>query len=318
MNPKEIIILGAGPWGHALCKLLLHNNYQTTLWARSPESVNLKFKNKDFNYSFNLEEIIGGEGSIIVATPVSSLKNIGQIYKASNSKRKILLACKGIDSKNAKFPTEIFSQFCSSENLAVLSGPSFAKEVLLNNPTAVTIASTNKLVSDYFIKLFHSEIFRVYESDDLIGVQLGGAMKNILAIAAGISDGLSLGPNAKSAIITRGMAEIILLGDKLNCNLKTLYGLSGLGDLSLTCHDKQSRNFQFGVELTKNSSVIKIQEKIKETIEGVYAVDGIMKLCEKHNIVLPICSQVYNVVHGKVTPEIAVNELLSRNKKSEI
>ena len=318
MNSREIIILGAGPWGHALSKSLLNNNYQTIIWARSPESINLKFKNKDFNYSFNLEEIISGDGSIIVATPVASLENIGQIYKSSNSKRKILLACKGIDSKKSEFPTEIFSQFCSNENLAVLSGPSFANEVFLNKPTAVTIASTNKDVSDYFIKLFHSETFRVYESDDLIGVQLGGAMKNILAIAAGISDGLSLGPNAKSAIITRGMAEITLLGDTLGCNLKTLYGLSGLGDLSLTCHDKQSRNFQFGLELTKNNSVIKIQEKIKETVEGVYAVDGIIKLCEKHNIVLPICNQVYNVVHGKVTPEMAANELLSRNKKSEI
>ena len=229
----------------------------------------------------------------------------------------IILTCKGIDSSSGKFPSQIFDKYTPSNNLAVLSGPSFASEVLDDKPTAVTIASKNKEVTKIFSKMFHNKFFRVYASEDIIGCQLGGAMKNILSVAVGISDGLGLGSNAKAALISRGIVEMRIIGEILNCDTDTIYGLSGLGDLVLTANDNLSRNRRLGIEIAQGSSIKDAEKKIGQVVEGIFASQGLDILIKKYALNLPISSKVFDIINEKVNPKDAVNDLLLREKKSE-
>ena len=186
-----------------------------------------------------------------------------------------------------------------------------------NKPTAVTIASENDSVLKIFTEMFHSKYFRVYASNDMIGCQLGGAMKNILSVAVGISDGLDLGANAKAALISRGMVEIKILGEILKCDEKTIYGLSGLGDLVLTSNDNLSRNRRFGLEIAKGLSVPDAEKKIGNVVEGIYASEGLNILIKKYALNLPICSKVFDIINKGLNPEKAVSDLLIREQKKE-
>jgi len=312
MPAIDAIIVGAGSWGKALAHTLLKNKKNILIYSRNKE------KNiQNIPQINNINEVFQNKSPVVIATPVNSLKEIGNIIKKNNYEEPIILACKGIESETGLLPSQILENFTSNNNLAALSGPSFAAEVIRNKPTAITIASKNNNVLKIFTEMFHSKFFRVYASNDIIGCQLGGAMKNILSVAVGISDGLGLGPNAKAALITRGILEIKSLGNMLSCDDQTIYGLSGLGDLVLTANDNLSRNRSFGLEIAKGLSVEEAEKKIGHIVEGIYAVKGLNILIKRHSLNLPICSKVFDIINNKISPEDAVNELLVREQKKE-
>jgi len=199
----------------------------------------------------------------------------------------------------------------------VLSGPSFAKEVAQGLPTAVTIATDTPAFGEQLLSAFHSEVFRVYLSQDLVGVQLGGAVKNVLAIAVGMSDGFGFGANARCALITRGLAELCRLGTKLGAKLPTLMGLSGVGDMVLTCTDNQSRNRRFGLALGQGRSANEAEADIGQVVEGKMNAKHVCVLAEKLGVEMPICQQVYAVLYEGLSPQQAVSNLLTRAPKAE-
>ncbi|MEC7885189.1 MAG: NAD(P)H-dependent glycerol-3-phosphate dehydrogenase [Pseudomonadota bacterium] len=318
MQKYKIVISGAGPWGHALIKCLKNNNHDAIIFSRDISSINKDTIDSNINYSEDIDEIVSNSEYFIIASPVSSVQYFAEKFKKNNEGIKVLVSCKGMDPNSGSFPSEILSNYIHEDNIAVLSGPSFANEVYKGMPTAVTIASSNPSLGKEFSDMFHAKNFRVYNSSDVIGCQLGGAIKNVLALAVGISDGLDLGPNAKAALITRGMNEFKELGNSLKCNPQTIYGLSGVGDLVLTANDNQSRNRFFGIEIGKGKKVEDIKNSLSETVEGIYAVDGIMILSKKFDVKLPICEQVYNILHGTISPNEAVDGLLEREPRMEV
>ena len=317
MSSFDVAIVGSGSWGKALAHTLSINKKKVLIYSRNPEDKKYKFNSKNILQTNDKIDIFSHDSPIVIATPVKSLVDIGELVKNNNYHEPIILACKGIDSKLGLFPSQIISQYTPSENVAVLSGPSFAAEVMQNKPTAVTIASENDSVLKIFTEMFHSKYFRVYASNDMIGCQLGGAMKNILSVAVGISDGLDLGANAKAALISRGMVEIKILGQILKCDEKTIYGLSGLGDLVLTSNDNLSRNRRFGLEIAKGLSVPDAEKKIGNVVEGIYASEGLNILIKKYALNLPICSKVFDIINKGLNPEKAVSDLLIREQKKE-
>lgn len=317
MSFFDVAIVGSGSWGKALAHTLSINKKKVLIYSRNPEDKKYKFNSKNILQTNDKTDIFSHDSPIVIATPVKSLVDIGELVKNNNYHEPIILACKGIDSKLGLFPSQIISQYTPSENVAVLSGPSFAAEVMQNKPTAVTIASENDSVLKIFTEMFHSKYFRVYASNDMIGCQLGGAMKNILSVAVGISDGLNLGANAKAALISRGMVEIKILGEILKCDEKTIYGLSGLGDLVLTSNDNLSRNRRFGLEIAKGLSVPDAEKKIGNVVEGIYASEGLNILIKKYALNLPICSKVFDIINKGLNPEKAVSDLLIREQKKE-
>ena len=286
------------------------------MYSRSPVNEQ-HVNNENISYTNKVEKILASKVPCVIATPVKSLNEIGLKIKKEKFNEPIILTCKGIDSSSGKFPSQIFDKYTSSNNLAVLSGPSFASEVLDDKPTAVTIASKNKEVTKIFSKMFHNKFFRIYASEDIIGCQLGGAMKNILSVAVGISDGLGLGSNAKAALISRGIVEMRIIGEILNCDTDTIYGLSGLGDLVLTANDNLSRNRRLGIEIAQGSSIKDAEKKIGQVVEGIFASQGLDILIKKYALNLPISSKVFDIINEKVNPKDAVNDLLLREKKSE-
>ena len=314
MPSYDAKIVGAGSWGRALAHTLSQNKKKVLIYSRSPGR---EYSTKNISQTHNINDIFLNDSPIIIATPVNTLSEIGKVMQKNNFQGVVVLACKGIDLALGLFPSEIICEYINSEKIAVLSGPSFAEEVINNNPTAVTLASSNEDTLNIFADMFHSKFFRVYLSDDIIGCQIGGAMKNILSIAVGISDGLGLGPNAKAALITRGIIEIKTLGETLKCSEKTVYGLSGLGDLVLTSNDNLSRNRRFGIEIAKGLSVAEAEKKIGQVVEGIYASKGLNVLIQKYSLNLPICSKVFDIINEKISPKEAVNDLLIRTQKKE-
>lgn len=316
MSSIDISIIGAGSWGKALAHVLLNNNKKVLIYSRNPNLEHYE-NNSNVILTNDIKNIFTNKAPTVIATPVKSLNEIGSSMKKNNFKNPVILTCKGIDSLSGQFPTQIISQYIDHDNIAVLSGPSFSSEVLENKPTAITIASTNNNIFKIFSELFHSKIFRVYASDDIIGCQLGGAIKNILAVAVGISDGLDLGSNAKAALISRGIFEIKTLSDILGCRNETIYGLSGLGDLVLTANDNLSRNRRFGIEVANGLSIEDAEKKIGHVVEGIFASKGLNILIKKYSLNLPICSKVIDIVNNKISPKEAVNDLLIREQKKE-
>ena len=254
-------IIGAGAWGRALAHTLSNNGKKVLIFARDKKKSEEELLESSVSITDNISEVISLNKPLIISTPVASLNDIGKLLKEHNFLLPILLTCKGIEPNSGLFPTEIISDYISKDNLAVLSGPSFASEVIQNKPTAVAIASPNKEVRKVFTELFHQKYFRIYESTDILGCQLGGAMKNILSVAVGISDGLSLGANARAALITRGIQEIKSVGKALRCDDQTISGLSGFGDLVLTANDNQSRNRRFGLEIANGNNIKEAEKK---------------------------------------------------------
>lgn len=330
---KSSIVLGSGSWGSALALYLAKQGHSVVLWGHDPKEmalcenthVNSRYlpgftfpSNVTFTSSLPVAfKDVCEDTMILLVVPSHAFdevtKNIASLLPKNIG---IAWATKGL-SLQGELLHNICKKNCGTRPMGLLSGPSFAKEVAQGLPTAVTIATNQLAFGQALQKAFHSEQFRVYLSDDLAGVELGGAVKNVLAIAVGMSDGLGYGANARAALITRGLAELCRLGDALGAKHTTLIGLSGIGDMVLTCTDNQSRNRRFGLSLGQGISQLEAEQTIGQVVEGKTNAKQVMMLAKKLEVEMPICQQVFDVLFGNTTPQQAVINLLTRPPKSE-
>jgi len=331
MAQHPVIVVGAGSWGTALAMVLARNGYAVYLCDSETEHIR-KLQQQHINEQYlpgiklppsiqpvtELRKPLADTGDIVIAVPCCALVSVLNQLQGIKNKLNICLACKGIVSADEPLNHKTVSQILhENANTAILSGPSFATEVAKGLPTAVTIASDNTETAGHFSDLFHNEYFRIYTSEDIIGVQIGGALKNIMAIAAGIADGLGFGANTRTALITRGLAEITRLGVELGGRPETFMGLAGLGDLVLTCTDDQSRNRRLGLALAQGVSLQQAIDRIGQAIEGIHTTMEVIKLALRLSIEMPISEQVHGVLTGQTAPKTAVQNLLSRDPKKE-
>jgi len=333
----NIAVIGAGSWGSALAFALARNEHKVQLWARSADHVaDMKAHNcnrrylPDFPFPENLTvtddlaSLVGKHTVFLVSVPSHSFRNIIQQLKALgiSDNSTIIWATKGFDKGDIEQGPMLLNRVIEQElgasvKKAIISGPSFSKEVAANLPTAMTCASDTIETANEVAQLFHAERMRIYTNEDLIGVQVGGAIKNVMAIAAGISDGLGFGANSRSAIITRGLSEISRLGVALGAKQTSFQGLAGMGDLILTCTDNQSRNRRFGLGLGKGQTVQEVLDEIGQEVEGYTTAFEVIRLAKHIGIEMPISQQVYNVIYENLSPNDAVNWLLNRDLSSE-
>jgi glycerol-3-phosphate dehydrogenase (NAD(P)+) len=330
--PKSISILGAGSWGTALALQAARNGCETMLWGHNPQHISQVKQAREnqrylagFNFpanlyvTDNLQQAVSFSELILLAVPSHAFKNTLiaiQPFLTENSQ--IAWATKGFDSETGELLSQVSLAILGNNiNTAVISGPTFAKEVAAGLPTALTIASTSESLANQLTDILHNHCFRIYTSTDIIGVQVGGACKNVLAIAAGIADGLGFGANTRAALITRGLNEIMRLGIKLNGQADTFMGLTGLGDLILTCTDNQSRNRRFGLALGQGQSQQQALTEIAQEVEGIGAAREAYLLSKHYQVEMPITEQVYKVLFENLEPKIAVQNLLTRDQKPE-
>ena len=330
---KPILVIGAGSWGTALAVVLANNGLPVHLWGRdSTHIAELKAQRCNERYLPNailpdnllpvddLESSLRSHDEIVLAVPCEAMRSILEIIdKQGNEHLKLCLTSKGLEATTQYLNHKIVEESLGSKaSTVVLSGPSFAREVAAGLPTAVTIAGNDLETATWFAEKFHNEVFRTYTHDDIIGVEVGGAVKNVMAIAAGVSDGFGFGSNTRAALLTRGLAEIIRFGVVMGGRQETFMGLTGLGDLILTCTDDQSRNRRFGLELAKGASISEACENIGQAIEGIKTSQEVFQLSLKNNIEMPITEQVCKVVRGEVSPCDAVKALLMREQRQEL
>lgn len=329
---KKIAILGAGSWGTALAILAARNGCQTLLWGHNAEHVAILAQEhqnqrylpeiafpENLAVTSELAEIANFSRILLVCVPSHAFKTIlEQIKPHLADDVKIAWATKGFNPDGGSLLHEIVADIFSAQTpAAIISGPSFAREVAASLPTAITIASSQPDFAQQLADILHSTHFRTYTSSDIIGVEVGGAVKNVLAIAAGIADGLHLGANTRAALITRGLTEIIRLGLQLGGKQDTFMGLAGLGDLILTCTDNQSRNRRLGLALGQGKDITTAMQEIGQEIEGVSAAKETFSLAQKYGIEMPITEQTYKVLYEDLDPLTAVENLLARELKPE-
>ncbi|NPA95770.1 MAG: NAD(P)-dependent glycerol-3-phosphate dehydrogenase [Thermodesulfobacteria bacterium] len=335
---KSAAVLGAGSWGTALAKLLSEKGIDTSLWARNSDfarEIARERENKKYLPGFplkdsllvtsSIEEAICDRDVILFVVPSHAMRETAELVADTLQGRalpKALVSCaKGIENETLETMTDVLNEIFSSIGgvcVAVLSGPSFAKEVAQGMPTAVTIAAYSEEKAKGLQDFFSTDFLRVYTTQDVIGVQLGGAVKNVLAIAAGISDGLGFGTNTRAALITRGLAEMSRLGLKLGANPLTFAGLAGLGDLVLTCTGDLSRNRQVGLKLGAGKSMDEILDSMNMVAEGVKTSKSLYMLAQRHQVDMPIVEHVYKVIYEGMSPAEAVRGLLDRPQKYEL
>ena len=328
MESEAIFVAGAGSWGTALSLVLSGNGYIVELWDTDTKHIQ-SLKRESCNsrhlpgisFPENLKPIENFKTDakdIILVVPCEAIEDVlNRLSKSNSGSYRVCIASKGLAPGNTSLNHEIVKKVLGDVQVAIVTGPSFAAEVAHKLPTAVTIASTNQETANWFANLFHNDYFRIYTHEDVIGSQVGGAVKNVMAIAAGISDGLGFGANTRSAVITRGLAEITRLGVAMGANKETFMGLAGLGDLVLTCTDDQSRNRRLGIALAKGKSLEQARSEIGQAVEGIRTVEAVKLLAEKYQVDMPISEQIYLLVNGKISPEDAVNALLMRAPKPE-
>lgn len=329
MQKQTIAILGAGSWGSAIALHLAKSGHQVLLWARSRQQTEqMKAERSNPRYlpgiplpaniepRSDLNESIKQADELIIAVPSQAFSSlIGQMEQPVH---RIAWLTKGVDPHTHQLLSELVKKrFGEHLPMAVIAGPSFAMEVAASLPTALTVASDDKAYQTHLQQLLHQDNMRIYRSFDMIGVQICGATKNIMAIACGISDGLGFGANAKAALITRGLAEMSRLGLALGAKPETFTGLAGVGDLVLTCTDDQSRNRRFGLQVGKGMPIAEAEHQISQVVEGKHNAAQICSIAENHRIEMPICEQVNALLLGKTTAKQAVTSLMRRPAHGE-
>lgn len=327
---KKIAVLGAGAWGTALA-ISLAGRHEVALWTRNHEQcVEMAEIRTNSRYlpGFTLPESISLESSVtaalnqaelaLVVVPTAGLRPLLREIAASGSKVPLIWACKGFESGTMKLPHEVFSEeLADGVPCGVLSGPSFAQEVASGQPAALTLASRDAEFARDAAAMIHSSRLRVYSSDDVIGVEVGGAVKNVMAIAAGISDGMGFGYNARAALITRGLAEMTRLGMALGGKPETFMGLTGAGDLILTCTGDLSRNRSVGLKLAHGESLERVLHELGHIAEGVFTAREVQSLAHKMHVEMPITEAVCKVLYEGMPAKSAVEALLNREQKPE-
>ena len=330
----RISVLGAGAWGTALA-IHLSKLHPTKLWARNSGHVSGMKKAQsnplylgDFKFpplleiSDDLGAALTDIDLIVCAVPTSGFRQILKSINGINQSATVIWANKGLEQGSAKLPHEIALEELgdpkdTNRHWGLVSGPSFAAELVRSLPTALTLASTSKETTALAANSFHHHNLRVYTSQDVVGASVGGALKNVIAIASGISDGMGFGNNARAALITRGLAEISRFGSHLGANQETFSGLAGSGDLVLTCTGEYSRNREVGIQLAKGESLVSILKNLGHVAEGVYTATEVMRRIDNTDIEMPITSEVNNVIQLGKSPKDAVLDLLGRSIKPE-
>lgn len=326
----KIAVIGAGAWGTALA-ISLGRRHSVTLWARDATLIQTMARERrnqhylpgydlpeDVAVEADLSRALAGAELILIVTPTSGLRSVCTQLQQLGGNAAVIWACKGFEADSAQLPHSVVAAAAPGfARRGVLSGPSFAQEVAAGKPAALTIAADDAAFALDMAAALSSQRLRVYASTDLVGVELGGAIKNVMAIAAGISDGMGLGHNARAALITRGLAEMSRLAIKLGGQSETLMGLTGLGDLILTCTGELSRNRRVGFELGQGERLPEILRRLGHVAEGVSTAREVVKLARQHQVDMPISQAVHAVLYEALPPQKALQELMGRDVKSE-
>jgi len=328
---KNIAVIGDGGWGTTLSVYLAKKGHSITLWGPFPDYVKQMSKtrvNSKFLPGFripqkvkltsDLKTAITKSDLVVLAIPSEYIVDILKKLKPFDFSQKIILSViKGIHTERLKRISQLIHEELGNVHLAVLSGPTIAKEVALGIPTTAVIACHNTKIAQNLQKIFNSKSFRIYTNDDIIGVELGGSVKNIIAIASGVCDGLKLGTNTKAAILARGLAEMARLGQALGAKKETFAGLTGLGDLATTCMSQDSRNRHVGEELGKGKTIRQITSSKATVAEGVPTAKAVYRLSQKLKVSMPITTEVYNIIYKRKNPQKALLDLMARQPKAE-
>ncbi|MCY7295389.1 NAD(P)H-dependent glycerol-3-phosphate dehydrogenase [Alteromonas sp. a30] len=330
---ERISVFGAGSYGTALAFCLSRNQVPTLLWGRDEQKMqNMRQTRQNEHYlpgyefpedmaiEHNLEKAVSASKDLLVVVPSHSFSDLlKQIKPYVRSEHRLIWATKGLEPETGRLLQEVAQEILGDHMpMAVLSGPTFAKEMAAGMPTAITLASQNNDFLEQFANKLHCQkSFRVYKSNDVIGVQLGGAVKNVVAIGAGISDGVGFGANARTALITRGLAEMTRLGTKVGADPQTFMGMAGLGDLILTCTDNQSRNRRFGLALGQGKGVEEAMQAIGQVVEGYRNTKEVYVLAQRFGVEVPITEQIYQVLYENKPIKEATMALLGRQMKFE-
>lgn len=328
----KIGMIGAGSWGIALTWLLTNNGHQVTVWSALEDEIRLLQEKHEqtsklpgviladsVSFTTSLKEAVKGRDLLVLAVPSPFVRSTAhQLRDVAEEKQIIVNVAKGIEEKTLMTLSEVIEEEIPQAQVAVLSGPSHAEEVGKGVPTTIVAGAKTRSAAEKIQNIFMSPVFRVYTSPDVLGIELGAALKNVVALAAGIADGLGYGDNTKAALITRGITEIARLGTAMGGRRETFFGLSGIGDLIVTCASMHSRNRRAGILIGQGHTMEEAMQEVQMVVEGVYSAKAAMGLAEKYHVSLPIIEQVNQVLfYGKPAAD-AVGELMLRDKKIEI
>jgi len=329
---QPIAVIGAGSWGTALALQFARGGREVRLWGRdaeqlaaiSADGVNSRYLPDthfpdNLHVEANLATCLDGVRDIVISVPSHGLREtLIKVQPLLDSSARICWATKGFELSTGKLPHQVAGEILGDDRaMAVLSGPTFAKEVGAGLPTAMTIAASDAEFADDLAAALSGDSFRAYTSGDMLGVEVGGAVKNVLAIGAGLSDGLGFGANTRIALINRGLVEMTRLGVALGANQDTFKGLAGMGDLVLTCTDNLSRNRRMGLALAGGKSIEEAQEEIQQVVEGVLAAKAVKQVADRMSVEMPICQEIYRILYDGVPPREAVGALMGRALKPE-
>lgn len=328
---KRICVIGDGGWGTTLAILLSKKGYSVTLWGAFPEYIeqlkyhreNIKFLAgikipEDIHITSVLDEAVSASSFIVLAVPSQFMRGVLTRLKMADLSDKVIISVtKGIETSSLKTMSQLIIELLGKLPVVVLSGPTIALEVANGSPTTAVVASTDRELASLVQEMFMTDRFRLYTNDDLLGVELGGALKNIVAIAAGVCDGLGFGANVKAALLTRGIVEISRLGVAMGAKAQTFYGLSGLGDLTTTCISPYSRNRWLGEEIGRGKKLKDILTGTEMIVEGVATTKAAHELAKKFNVEMPIITEIYRVLYENKDPKVAVHDLMTRAPKAE-
>ena len=329
---KKIGVLGAGSWGTALTWLLTNNGHEVTLWSIMEAEVEMLRTKREhtsklpgvklqesIQLTSNLEEAMADKDVLVLAVPSPYTRSTAQKMAPYLKKGQIVVnVAKGVEEHTLMTLSQIIEEELPEANVAVLSGPSHAEEVGKGLPTTCVVGARTRQIAEYLQEIFMSPVFRVYTTPDMLGVELGGALKNVIALAAGTADGLGYGDNTKAALITRGIAEMTRLGVKMGAKLETFAGLSGIGDLIVTCASVHSRNRRAGYLMGKGYTMEQAMKEVQMVVEGVYSAKAAKALAEKYDVEMPIVMEVNKLLFENKPASEAVKDLMQREKQGEI
>lgn len=331
IKTKSVCVIGDGGWGTTLAMLLSRNGAKVSLWGAFPEYIK-ELKSSRENVKFlpgvkipegveitsSMDEALGKKDIVILAVPSQFMRGVVTMLKAHDTQGMTFISVtKGIEQKTLKRMSEIVDEVLGRPRLAVMSGPTIALEVANGIPSAIVASSKDAAVARQIQDIFMTERFRVYTHSDVIGVELGGSLKNIIAIAAGALDALGFGTNSKAALLTRGLVEIVRLGVAMGARRETFYGLSGLGDLTTTCISPYSRNRWLGEQIAKGKRLNDVLKETEMVVEGVATAKSAYELSKRYKVEMPITAEIYNVLYENKDPKRAVHDLMTRSPKEE-
>lgn len=327
---SKVSLIGAGSWGTALALTLAHNKHEVMLWEHNAQAADVLIQDRENKlflpgFSFpalvhvtnQLSEALIFSDWLILAVPSHVLRAVLTQIKPLYTGQNLVSVIKGIENESLLLPTQIIEDVLGEVPLAVLSGPTHAEEIAQKKPAAVVVAAKGMALAEQVQELFATAFLKVYTNEDVLGVQLGGSLKNVMAIAAGICDGLEYGDNSKSALMTRALAEMTSLGMAMGAQKETFYGLSGLGDLITTCMSRHSRNRYVGEQIGRGKSLDEVLQEMRMVAEGVKTAKSAYALAQQHQVDVPILEQMHEVLFAGKNPQEAVKNLMSRQNKSE-